>query len=713
MEDYEQSIVARWNEMMLDAIRSGQAKPTSSTYTLYTTSAAIYDAWAAYDENAFGIYSQQVDLLDDPSDAAKEEAISYAAYTALVTTMPEDKPRFDAFLESLGYALPEVALFVPESPALLGIAAAQAVFEARADDGSNFANHFENLGDYAPVNSADPDSPKAPGGDEFDPNHWQPLRVPTGTVVDENGIPIATDDPASYEDQVALTSHWGSVDAFALLSGDQFRPPEPPRYGDEGEYVDGLGNVTTGNQAYIDQFTEVLDISATLTPEEKLIAEYWADGPRTEAPPGHWNQIAQDIAKREGHGIDDDAKMFLALNAAVFDAGIATWDAKYFHDSIRPQSAIRFLYQDEMVDAWAGPNMGTQSIPGSEWQPYQNVTFVTPPFPEYVSGHSAFSAAAADVISAYVGSDAYYDGETLGNYDLNNDGEIDKLGEYIGLKLDFEDYDGPPIVLQWETLSDAADEAGISRLYGGIHIQDGNLFGLELGANVAVEVFDVATAYFTRAGDDDIVVDPRGGRIVAGPGDDNVLLQELDAEVRVEGGDGTDRVELSRPAASLTLSNDGDGFLFTDDAGIAMRMVGVEEIVATDARYGVDTGEDAAALALSYQSALGRDCDVEGLTFWLGVTRDGAMTLPEICDDFIASPEYAERFGDVSVEGFVAQTYLNSLGVEGDAEGIAFWTDAISSGAIGEGDLVAAFVESGLMGGPYGDRVDEGVLVLV
>jgi hypothetical protein len=137
-----------------------------------------------------------------------------------------------------------------------------------------------------PVNSADPEAENTPGGADFDPNAWQPLRVPNGTLVEENGVPIYDNaDPSTYTDQVALAPHWGGVTAFALSSGDQFLPPAPPQLGDFGVYVDGNGNVTTGDQAYRDQFAEVLEYSATLDNEGKVIAEFWADGPRTESPP--------------------------------------------------------------------------------------------------------------------------------------------------------------------------------------------------------------------------------------------------------------------------------------------------------------------------------------------------------------------------------------------------------------------------------------------
>ncbi|MCV3270701.1 DUF6851 domain-containing protein [Roseobacter sinensis] len=558
MNVQQQSIVAQWNEVMLEAIREGSAKPTATTYQLHLVSSAVYDAWAAFDPDAYGHYSEIRTGLSN-TDANKAEAVSFAAYATLIALFPGEIDKFDAFMAELGFD-PANADPGTGTAAGVGALAAENVFAARAEDGSNAANDFADTSGYAPVNSADPDSGRAPGGPDFDPNHWQPLRVPTGTATDANGVPIVdNDDPSSYVDQIALTPHWGDVDSFALASGDQFRPDAPPQLGHFSEYVDGTGKLTTNDQAYRDQIAEVVEFSAGLTNAQKVIAEFWADGPRTESPPGHWNQIAQDIALREGHGIDQDAKLFFALNAAVFDAGIATWEAKYTYDYVRPQSAIRDLFYDQEIEAWGGVNQGTQTILGQEWQPYQNVTFVTPPFPEYVSGHSTFSMAAAKTIASFVGSDAYYDGTSLSNYDLDGVPGTDLLGRYETSELVFEDFgEGPPVVLQWETLTEAAEEAGISRLYGGIHIQDGNLNGLEIGRKVAANAEIRWEALFTRGGDDRIVTDRDGGLTIAGAGDDTVVGRRGDDEI--EGGSGDDDLGGGR-GGDLLDGGEGDDSL--------------------------------------------------------------------------------------------------------------------------------------------------------
>jgi len=192
-----------------------------------------------------------------------------------------------------------------------------------------------------------------------------------------------------------------------------------------------------------------------------------------------------------------DLHLFFALNGALLDAGIATWEAKRYYDYIRPASAIRWYFSDHQVLAWGGPNKGTETILGQDWSPYQSITFVTPPFPEYVSGHSTFSRASAEVLTRFTGSGNFYDGFTETLQDVNNDGKPDLLGEHIAPAGSFFIEDGPAgdVVLQWDTFIDAANEAGLSRLYGGIHIQDGDLRGRELGRAIGISAFSEAMKY--------------------------------------------------------------------------------------------------------------------------------------------------------------------------------------------------------------------------
>ncbi|MEM7331875.1 MAG: vanadium-dependent haloperoxidase [Chloroflexota bacterium] len=504
------NLVVIWNEAMLSAVRHGSPRPTVISRSLFMVHAGIYDAWSAYDTTAVP-YAMDASLrrpLDEHTDANKAEAVSQAAYHLLVAQFPQyeaDSNTFSNLMNQLGYEITTDA--DPTTPSGIGYIAAQAMLAAREVDGSNSANNFTDITSdlypelYIAANSADPTAENGIGQINFDPNRWQPLRVPTGAQMDELGLPVAdASNPASFVDQQFLTPHWGGVIPFAMTSGSQFRPPMPPQFGSDEPYVDALGLEMTHNEAYMIQMQEVVEYSANLTDEQKVIAEFWADGPRSETPPGHWNAIAHGISYRDSHGIDEDVKMYFALNAAIFDAGISAWEAKRYHDYVRPASAIQHMFAGEMIESWGGPDQGTQMILGEEWLPYQSLTFVTPPFAEYVSGHSTFSAAAAEVLTAFTGSDAFYDGTTmLMNEDFNNDGIPDMLGQHIvaiGGNM-FENSPETVIILRWETFKEAADEAGLSRLYGGIHFQDGDWHGRYMGEQIGVQAYGLAEQYWS------------------------------------------------------------------------------------------------------------------------------------------------------------------------------------------------------------------------
>jgi len=500
-------LVAQWNELALAGVRASGARPTVTTRQLFIVSAAMYDAWAVHAPVAtpYALPRTARRPAAEHTDARRREAISQAAYQALIALFPEFEAKngfFREHLVALGY---HPLVEAGHGAAGRGLAAARAVLAERRDDGANQAGDYEELltlaypEPYVPVNDAksiDALGTFVPG---FDPNRWQPLRVPTGTLVDQDDRPLVDElNLDSFGDQRFLTPHWGGVTPFALSHGSVFRPPPPPMYGSDAPYTDALGVTSTNDAAWRRQFAEVVEFSAQLDDRDKTIAEFWADGPRTESPPGHWNQLAHGLIERDGLGLGESTKLFFVLNAGLLDASIATWEAKRFHDFIRPATAIRFLFQGQTIEAWGGPNRGTQPIPAATWSPFQQLTFVTPPFPEYVSGHSTFSRVSADILTRFLGTDRFHDGVTVTAQDVDGDGEKDLLGQHVALAGSSFVEDGPAtdIVLRWSTLREAADEAGLSRLYGGIHIQDGDLRGRELGARVADVVFERAQRHF-------------------------------------------------------------------------------------------------------------------------------------------------------------------------------------------------------------------------
>lgn len=503
------SVVVDWIDAMLLAIELNPPAPTATTWRMWLVTSSMYDAWSAYDATAAATQSgwEGKRPARERTDANKAAAISYAAYRSLSFAYPNQEPLFAQVMALHGYPLTDSV--ATSTPAGIGNRAAQAVIDARIADGSNALGGFQQITSatfpelYHSYNSADPDSHYAVGGDGYDPNRWTPIRVPTGAVVDGNGNPIATDDPASYGDQTFLTPHWGAVTPFALTSGDQYRPPPPPLLGSPTPYTDALGTVTTNDQAFRSQTAEVLAYSGALTDEHKIIAEFWADGPHTWTPPGHWVQLAIGVSLRDGHDIDDDVKMYMALTGATLDAGIYAWDAKRAYDYTRPIYAIRHLYAGQQVLAWGGPDQGAQLIDGADWRPYQSLTFVTPPFAEYVSGHSTFSRASAEVLTAFAGSGAMYDGVTKLGRDYDGDGAEDLFGQHVALpgSMVFEDGPASTVVLTWATFLAAADEAGVSRRYGGIHFQDGDLRAREAGAAIGQQAYQWAELHWDPLGE--------------------------------------------------------------------------------------------------------------------------------------------------------------------------------------------------------------------
>jgi membrane-associated phospholipid phosphatase len=217
--------------------------------------------------------------------------------------------------------------------------------------------------------------------------------------------------PAGADAVEPLAGTWKT---WALQSPSQFRPPTPPRF---------------GSAKFVKELRELIEFRRTLTPEQKRIAKFWEGGPRGPLPPGVWNQIALAYARRDRLDAVRTARVFALLNVALADTGVATWDAKYSYWTPRPETA--------MADLGLSPG----------WKPF----LATPPFPAYVSAHSAYSGAASEILAVLFPRDA-------------------------------------------ATFRAKAEAAGISRLYGGIHYRSDHTAGLELGRNVARVVLTLERA---------------------------------------------------------------------------------------------------------------------------------------------------------------------------------------------------------------------------
>jgi hypothetical protein len=448
-----QTVVVRWSSACLQAIRTAKPAPTVVARALAIVHTAIYDAWAAYDARALG--TRLGDDLRRPAKertlANKQRAMSYAAYLALVDLFPEQKTSFKAIMTEMGYD--------PNDPSedlitatRVGKSAAQALIAFRHADGANQLgdlnpNAYSDYTGYVPVNTVD---------SLVDPTHWQPLRIIT-----------KSGDSVVATVQKFATPQFGRVTPFALTSASQFRMP----WVKPNEPFGGLQRAVDEAVAY----------SANLTDREKVIAEYWADGPKSELPPGHWCLFGALVSARDHHSEDDDAKMFFAMANAGMDAGIAAWDIKRHFDTVRPVTAVRYYKKGQRILAWAGPGKGTDWIDGATWQPYQQATVVTPPFAEYISGHSTFSAASAEVLRRFTGSDRFGASATIpAGSSLVEPGLVPARS----------------VTLAWPTFSDAADEAGISRRYGGIHFTHADLQGRLIGRLIGAQAYEKAESYW-------------------------------------------------------------------------------------------------------------------------------------------------------------------------------------------------------------------------
>lgn len=572
--------VARdWNEETLAAIRIDRPNPPVHARNLFTLSTAMYDAWAAYDTVSVGfIYHFKHNASD--IDAARREAISYAAYKilreryALSVNASNTLAALDARMASLGYDK-DITTVTPSTPAGVGNAVANAVSAWFLSDGSRQLEGYRDLpaaqGGYTSVNPFLVTGLR--GAFPFDVNHWQPLAIANG--FEENGLP---NGPI----QSYVAPHWIRVRPFALDREDASKPwidPGPPPFldgvgdagfrssvvamirwsseltPDEGGTVDvspgAIGNNTLGaqdgsgyrlnpitRQPYAPNIVKRGDFA-------RVVAEYWADGPNSETPPGHWNLLANQVGSHpllvrrvggSGPVVDElewHVKLYFALNAAVHDAACAAWSVKRFYDGWRPITAVRYMGQlgqssdpfspsyhpkglpllpglielvttdtarpggrhaglpvgKVAIRSWGGgpadPKSqygGVKWIQPGDWIPYQRASFVTPAFPGYISGHSTFSRSAASILAAFTGSSFFPGG--IGTFRAGT--------SYLG----FEKGPSEPVELQWATYFDAADQAGISRIWGGIHPPVDDFAGRKVGSQCGKGVWAVAQKYF-------------------------------------------------------------------------------------------------------------------------------------------------------------------------------------------------------------------------
>lgn len=485
----------QWDTAVQQAVVNTSPGPTIASRAYAMMHTAMYDAWSAYDETA--ISTQLDDDLQRPADenteANKREAMSHAAYQVLTDVFGSETEIFDELMSKQGYDPDSTS-----TAAGVGQQMASALLEMRHNDGSNQLGTSETGKPGVAYSDVTTFKPVNETGNPSDMEHWTPEFVP----IDSSG-----------NAQEFLTPQWGNVIPFSLDSGDQFRPPEPePFLLVEGEVdlhaktitlADGTEKAidkslvgTIINPEFIAQAEHVVDVSKNLTDTQKLIAEFWEDGGGTSFPPGALMTFGQFTSVRDNHTTDEDAQLFFALGNAEFDAGVASWEAKVHYDYARPVRAIRELgelgligeFNSDLggyaIEAWT-PENGVQKILASDFDSYQNPEGdASPPFSEYTSGHSAFSAAGAEILKRFSGSDDFSASVTF---------------QPGTSRFETGTTPSEPVTLSWDTFSQAADESGLSRLYGGIHFTDGDFKGRTLGRGVGQVVWDYAQ-FFINGG---------------------------------------------------------------------------------------------------------------------------------------------------------------------------------------------------------------------
>jgi hypothetical protein len=425
----------QWTEELLTSASNSTIGPPAIARSLGIVSTAGFDAWAAYDAKAIG--TRLGGSLRRPAAertiANKQKAISYAMYRALLNLYPAQADRFRAKMVAFGYD-PDDASESVTTPQGIGNHVAAKLIEYRRNDGANQSGNYADTTSYVPVNTADVVN---------DPSKWQPLRFANGAT------------PGF------LAPHWNQVIPFGLSSASEFRTNGGPTY---------------GSPQYLAQLDEIVETTANLTEEQKVIAEYWADGPRTVTPPGHWLLFATEVAKRDQMTLDKSVQLFFMVGNAAMDASIACWDMKRVYNTSRPITAIRANYAGRQVRSFISPTAGFGMVDGSQWLPFQSPNFISPPFPEYASGHSTFSAAGAEVLRRFTGSDYFGYSVTV---------PANSLTIQAGVPA-------APVTLSWPTFKDAADQAGMSRRYGGIHFKAGDLDARACGKKVGERAFETA-----------------------------------------------------------------------------------------------------------------------------------------------------------------------------------------------------------------------------
>ena len=418
---YIEGVVARenmspvmiWSDIMLQKVRDYSVNPPTASRAFAISHMAGFVAAngkaQAY-QTRFDIGRGPTDLI---ADVAYGAAMARAIERVFDTNVTQEFDRFAS-----GY----IGSDAKSRSVAWGQQVADALLTVRGNDGSataadtmayNATKRTDNLG-------------------------WVPTGNHFGAVNGPSFGPIT--DP--------LLPGWGNVETFALSSASAYRvsnfvDERSPEFARQFLKIKALGGAD----------------SKIRTADQAQIAFFWEDGPKGVTPPGHWQIIAMDLLQRYDMSLIEQARAMALLSVAQADAGIATWDCKFEYDIVRPETAVR-----ELGDSFDNPALAGQRDPN--WM----TLIPTPPFPAYVSGHSAFSASSARILAKVLGTDS-----------ISFSGKAPDLVNWPTQLAG--------VTRSWTSLWDAAMEGSLSREYGGIHWEADHTEGMALGRNVADAVY--------------------------------------------------------------------------------------------------------------------------------------------------------------------------------------------------------------------------------
>lgn len=422
-------------------------RPTVTSRYLGLIFTAIFDAWSRYDESAIPLIGTSVDRRPAAEHTLenKEKAISYAAYHTLVEYYYSDSAYFQGVMKDLGYDY-TISSTDATTPEGVGSLIAKAVIESRKGDGSNqYGTIGESNGKpYYDYTNYEPTNPVEKMNDL---KRWQPKYF-----LDKQGEKYVED---------CLTPYWQKVRTLVIDSASQFRSIPPPAMDSEQ-----LKN----------ELVEVVSIQENMSDHDKALVEFMRDGPQSVQQAGHWLKFAQSVSRRDNHTLDEDVKMYFLVQATAMDCFIACWDTKMHYDYARPYALVHEFYKGKTITGWKGEGKGFGEIKGEEWVPYSPSIFLCPPFPAYVSGHSAVSGGCAEALKLFKGEERFGDSAVVVAGALT---ELDPK------------YYGDTVTLHFPTFTETAEMAGQSRVMGGYHIQADNVEGLKLGRDVARKAYEV------------------------------------------------------------------------------------------------------------------------------------------------------------------------------------------------------------------------------